>query len=87
MNIPTPTVQGTCNLIGHRSKVCRKLTRAVAELRERLQSRYEQAFPGAGETIRDAVAQAEKLAWETAFPHLFFPDFAEVRIAQQHVNH
>ena len=29
-----------------------------------------------------AVAEAEKLAWETPIPHLFLPDFAEARVAE-----
>ena len=33
-----------------------------------------------GDTL--AVSEAEALAWETPFPHLFLPDFAELRLAE-----
>jgi len=38
--------------------------------------------PGRGHLIRQAVSEAEELAWETPFPHLFLPDFAELRLAE-----
>ena len=38
--------------------------------------------PVAGNLIREAVAEAEALAWQTPFPHLFLPDFAELRVAE-----
>lgn len=60
-----------------------KLAGAVAELKHRLQARYERAHPGQAELVRRAVAEAEALAWELSFfPHLFLPDLVEARIAE-----
>ena len=67
---------------GSSAGFCSKLISAVADLKEKLQAKYELAFPGRSEQIRNAVADAEERAWETAFPHLFLPDFAEARIAE-----
>ncbi len=54
---------------------------AVAQLKERLISRYERIAPERSSSIRDAIAAAESQAWATPFPHLFFPDFAALRLA------
>jgi hypothetical protein len=61
---------------------CRELIDALGKLKARLVARYEQALPSRGQIIRQAVAEAEELAWRTPFPHLFLPDFAEVRLAE-----
>jgi hypothetical protein len=62
--------------------LCGKLVASLRELTARLVERYEQAEPGHGYVIRKAVAEAERLAWETPFPHLVLPDFAELQVAQ-----
>jgi hypothetical protein len=60
-----------------------KLAGAVAELKYRLEERYERAHPGQAELVCSAIAEAEALAWELSFfPHLFLPDLVEARIAQ-----
>ncbi len=59
-----------------------KLALAIAELKTRLQTRYERHFPGQTAMIRHALEEAESVAWCTPFPHLFLPDLAEARIAQ-----
>lgn len=56
---------------------CRKLLRAVSDLKARLQERYERAFLHAAEEIESTLASAESLAWETSFPHLVLPLLAE----------
>ena len=61
---------------------CRKLRDALAALKEQLVSDYEALLPGRRHLVRDLIAEAEMLAWETPFPHLFLPDFAELRLAQ-----
>ena len=68
--------------IGASTKFCREIVAALGKLKSRLQEKYERAYPGHGQLIRQAVAEAEELAWQTAFPHLFLPDFAEVRLAE-----
>ena len=59
----------------------RQIGFAIAQLKERLISRYERIAPECSSSIRDAIAAAESQAWETPFPHLFFPDFAALRLA------
>jgi hypothetical protein len=59
-----------------------RLTDAVAELTRRLQAHYERIHPGQSELVRNAIAEAEAMAWELSlFPHLFLPDLVEARIA------
>jgi hypothetical protein len=62
--------------------LCRELMAALGKLKGRLLERYTQASPGRENLIRQAVAEAEELAWQTPFPHLFLPDFAEARVAE-----
>ena len=61
---------------------CENLMSALGKLKARLFSRFEKALPGRGQLIRKAIEEAEELAWQTPFPHLFLPDFAEVRLAE-----
>jgi hypothetical protein len=60
-----------------------QLTGAVAELKHRLQARYERAHPAQPELVHRAIEEAEARAWELSFfPHLFLPDLVEARIAE-----
>jgi hypothetical protein len=61
---------------------CRELIAALGKLKTRLQEKFERAHPGRSQIIRQAISEAEELAWATPFPHLFLPDFAEVRLAE-----
>jgi hypothetical protein len=60
-----------------------RLLVALRDLKIRLQAQYERRFPGERERIREAIAEAEVVAWHTPFPHLFLPDLAEEAIAQR----
>ena len=55
---------------------CTRLEVALRDLKMRLQAEYERRFPGQAVRIREALSQAEVLAWQTDFPHLFLPDLA-----------
>jgi len=57
---------------------------AISKLRERLEQRYEQAYPGLGDIIRYVVDGEEAIAWNLSplFPHLVLPDLVEAHIAQ-----
>jgi len=55
---------------------------ALGKLKTRLVAQYERTLPGRSQVIRQAVAEAEELAWQTPFPHLFLPDFVEVRLGE-----
>ena len=61
---------------------CRRLEVALRELRLRLQAQYERRLPGEAMRIREAIRQAEIMAWHTDFPHLFLPDLAEEAMAR-----
>ncbi len=60
--------------------VSEHLIDAIENLKVRLLARYEGEFPGQISLVHEAVEEAEFLAWATPFPHLFLPDFAEIRI-------
>jgi hypothetical protein len=62
-------------------EACQKLESAITTLKERLLSKYEREQPEHHGLIQQAVEQAEELSWQTSFPHLFFPEFAEVCLA------
>ena len=63
------------------SNACRKMLRALADLRQKLQRRYVDTDPRSAELVRITLAEAEALAWETSFPHLVLPLLAEERIS------
>src|SRR5438876_8139432 len=58
------------------------VTGAVADLKNRLQHDYEQAYPNLSEIIHIVLDEEEANAWELSFPHLFLPDLVEAHIAK-----
>ena len=55
---------------------------AVADLKNRLQFDYQQAYPELGEIIHIVLDEEEANAWELSlFPHLLLPDLVEAHIA------
>ena len=61
---------------------CGRLEVALRELKLRLQAQYERRFPSEAMRIRQAISQAEIVAWHTDFPHLFLPDLVEEAITR-----
>ena len=59
---------------------CRHLKQVIARTKARLKAKYEELFPFSSANVEQALNEAEELAWQTPFPHLFLPDFAEVRV-------
>ena len=59
---------------------CRQVLAALKKMKVRLQEKYERAFPGRTQLIRQAVAEAEEIAWSTSYPHLFLPAYTEARV-------
>jgi hypothetical protein len=56
---------------------------ALAQLKQRLQKHYEQAFPGLREIIHLVVDEEERKAWQLSFfPHLLLPDLVEAHIVR-----
>jgi hypothetical protein len=62
---------------------CQKLKNGIARLQRAIQSHYEEAFPTEREWIARAVREAEKAAWVTPFPSLFFPPLAHLRVSER----
>ncbi len=59
------------------------LTRALADLKLRLQRIYQQAYPELGEIIHLVLDEEETVASRlSAFPHLLLPDLVEAHIAR-----
>src|SRR4030095_10348949 len=55
---------------------------AVAQLKQRLQQDYEQAYPDLRQLIQIVLEQEEARAWDlTLFPHLVLPDLVEAHLA------
>jgi len=54
---------------------------ALAQLKQRLQQDYEQAYPDLGPIIHIVLDEEEARAWElTLFPHLLLPDMVEAHL-------
>src|ERR1700757_4914798 len=54
---------------------------ALAQLKQRLQRDYEQAYPDLREIIHLILDEEEANAWELSlFPHLLLPDLVEARL-------
>ena len=55
---------------------------AMAQLKQRLQHDYEQAYPALREIIHLVLDEEETNAWRlSTFPHLLLPDLVETHIA------
>ena len=55
----------------------------LAQLKQKLQHHYEQAYPNLREIIRLVLEQEEVRAWQLSpFPHLIFPDLVEAHVAK-----
>jgi hypothetical protein len=54
---------------------------ALAQLKQRLQQDYEQAYPDLREIMHLVLDDEEANAWELSlFPHLLLPDLVEARV-------
>jgi len=54
---------------------------ALAQLKQRLQQDYEQAYPDLREIIHMVLDEEEAKAWDlSSFPHLLLPDLVEAHI-------
>jgi hypothetical protein len=62
---------------------CQKLKNGIGRLQAAIQSHYEEAFPAEREWIARALREAEKSAWATPFPSLFFPALAHLRVSEK----
>jgi hypothetical protein len=61
---------------------CRRLKSGIMRLRTAIQTHYEEMFPEDSDRIGRAMRDAEKAAWATPFPSLFFPPLAHLRMRE-----
>ena len=61
---------------------CRRLKSGIMRLRRAIQTQYEEMFPEDSDRIGRAMREAEKAAWATPFPSLFFPPLAHLRVRE-----
>lgn len=52
------------------------LAHAIATTRQAVLQDYAAELPQGGSLLRLALNEAEAVAWQTDFPHLFFPELA-----------
>jgi hypothetical protein len=62
---------------------CQKLKSGIARLQSAILAQYEEAFPAEREWIAGVVREAEKAAWATPFPSLFFPVLVHLQVNQR----
>ena len=60
---------------------CHKLLKQVHNVKNSLLSKYGVALDGREQILHSALTEAEALAWQTPFPHLFFPVLAEEKVS------
>lgn len=66
----TGTFSRTCAAAGD------QLVRQLNEVKQNIQAEFQSAFGLHTHLLRQALAEADALAWQTDYPHLFFPDLA-----------
>jgi hypothetical protein len=60
---------------------------AIAQLKQRLQLDYEQAYPELREIVHLVLDEEETKAWELSlFPHLLLPDLVEAHIEKLNLH-
>jgi hypothetical protein len=64
-----------------------KVSVAVAQLKQRLQQDYEDAYPDLREIVHLVLDEEEAKAWELSlFPHLLLPDLVEAHITNLNLH-
>jgi len=58
-------------------KSCDSLLNQLSGIKESLVTQYGMVLNGQDQILRSALNEAEALAWQTPYPHLFFPVLAE----------
>lgn len=55
---------------------CRKLLAQISDVKSQVLAEFQDRVAGQQRLLELAVNEAEALAWQTDFPHLFFPALA-----------
>jgi hypothetical protein len=59
---------------------CRKIRAQIAGVKEAIFAEYSRAFSTSERLVRLALNEAEATAWQTRYPHLFFPTLAVEKV-------
>ncbi|MGA2180096.1 MAG: hypothetical protein ABSH15_11010 [Verrucomicrobiota bacterium] len=59
---------------------CRKIRAQIAGVKEAIFAESSRAFPAPERLVRLALNEAEAAAWQTKYPHLFFPTLATEKV-------
>ena len=59
---------------------CRKIRAQIAGVKEAIFAEYSRAFSAPERLVRLALNEAEAAAWQTNYPHLFFPNLATEKV-------
>jgi hypothetical protein len=59
---------------------CRKIRTQIAGVKEAIFAEYSRAFSAPERLVRLALNEAEATAWQTKYPHLFFPALAVEKV-------
>ena len=61
-------------------KSCQKILAQVARVKEAIFTETQRAFETQEHLLRLALNEAEAVAWQTGYPHLFFPALATEKV-------
>ena len=59
---------------------CRKIRAQIAGVKEAIFAETTSAYPAPERLVRLALNEAEAAAWQTKYPHLFFPTLAAEKV-------
>lgn len=55
---------------------CEKVGSQLNQVKQNIQAEFRNAFGLHTHLLRQSIAEADALAWQTDYPHLFFPELA-----------
>lgn len=61
---------------------CEKLLSQLNQVKQNIQAEFQGAFGLHKHLLRQALVEADALAWQTDYPHLFFPELATEKASQ-----
>jgi hypothetical protein len=61
-------------------RACKKVIADLNSLKTRMIEQFQAGTDAPDHWVRQTVNEAEALAWQTGFPHLFFPDLVEEKV-------
>jgi len=79
--ISTIDIRGNSRLLRKAcGSCCRKIRAQIAGAKEAIFAEYSRVFSAPERLVRLALNEAEAAAWQTKFPHLFFPTLAVEKV-------